>query len=351
MWSWIKRRPASRGSAWTIRHQGEGLSLQFGGADPVVLAWVAGDAHAQARLMAVLRQAARTSPPGVGQLRLEAVGTEQAALAAALQEALGPRAAQALAGPSVAGSRLRQQLAYLPWRGLSVLVIVLALGLLLPLERKPASQPAAPAAAPAPQSVLAGQSPASPLGWIEALAQQASASGAGDWRLIELRADREGAFQLRIQMLTAAGAPVLGGTDPSVARLEAVRQMLDRQPGRVSVAMQPARGEGVLVFKQGAAGVAATAGPAAGRAVLSAERIQQLASSAGLRASGAGAQAVPGAAGPWIGPVQSVASLLAQLGPALAWSEIRLLSMERDPQQPGLAQLRLEGLSAQGARP
>jgi hypothetical protein len=199
------------------------------------------------------------------------------------------------------------------------MVIVLALGMVFPLERPPVTPPTAPVEAPVPQSVLAGLPPTSPLGWIEALAQQASAAGAGDWRLIELRAGQQGAFQLRIQMLSAPSAPVLGGTDPAVAKLEALRQVLDRQPGRVSVAMQPARGEGVLVFKP-SAGVSG-----AGSASAEATRLVE--------------------------PVQSVAMRLSQLGPKLSWSEIRGLSMERDLQQPGLVQLRLEGVPLAGVRP
>jgi hypothetical protein len=343
MWSWIKRRPAARGSAWLMRLQGETLTLQFGKADPVTLRWSSQDAQAHARLLAVLKQAARGTPPAAGQLRLEATGPDLAALQAVLEDAVGAKTAQAMAASSVGASALRQQLVHLPWRGLALLVIVFALSLVLPLDRAAVdSGPSTPAAPLAPLPSLAGQPANTPLGWLESLAQQAGASGAADWRLIDLRVDRDGTFLLRIQLVEAGSAPVMGSSNPGAAKLDALRQLLERQPGRSTVSVQAARSEVVLSFKPAQA---ASASPAT--SMVSADQLARSAAAAGLT------QRPAAAPGVWVGPVQSIAGYLAQMAPAMGWSQLGQLLMERDMEQPGLAQVRLvvQPAAQNGGRP
>lgn len=343
MWSWIRRPRAKRDARWVIALDGQALRLQFGSAQPVALPWSLGDERAQARLLAVLRQAVRAGRPGPGQLSLQAEGPAREALQAVLTEVLGVRAASEWSLRTSNKIDWRTALRPLPLRGLVVLFILFAAGLLLPIE--PAAV-RAPAPAPTPlTSALSGLSPATPVGWLESLAQQAGAASAADWRLLELRADREGTFQLRLQLNEASSAPVLGGSsasaNPGAARVEALRQLMDRQAGRVSVSVQAGRSELLLAIKP-------TAGAASGTSpVLTADQFTQAAVLAGL------SQRPSAAPGVWAGPVQSVAALLARLGPALSWSQLALLQIERDPEQPGLARLRLvlQGGPSAGAKP
>lgn len=292
-----------------VRLDADSVTLQFGAMAPVTMPWSEEDSHARARLLAVLKQASRTTPPGTGQVQVQAPPESQAGLERLLEEALGSREGfstqrrQGILNWPVLRDRL-------PLVGLVLLAVFLALSAWLERSTLPASSTVAPPPPPALRPLLAGASTTLPVGWLESLAQQMAASGAGEWRSVSIKHQGAGMFQLSLRMEGVTGARVMGDPQP---KSQGVRQVLERLPGRVSVQLQETTGEWLVEFKPPAQGPGG-----------SMEDVDLT------------------------GPVQSIATQLAQWSSSLTWSQIRKLSIERDPQQLGLARFRLETMSTGG---